>query len=383
MNVLDVYWLKLETLSPMIIASEIGKAGYVHLTLTDFIPGSMLKGAILSSAILCGSISIDEADKLAVSPDMAVGSALRTYDPDAPPLSRLLLTHTLCFRSKWGGEVLSLGADELAKEPDYEKTLANLIERLTITRMKRDGWKVAPGEVKPIAGRPAVKEGARWRLVGFKEPVKKSYYVQVALDHVRGGSSPGALYAYEHVPPGATYSSLIAVLDISPLKEFFDKGEAELRIGRGISRGFGLVKAVFSAIGLPKGKRLEEGERIALEALSPIFVEDPLPRPPRPRDLLTPDLDWYQKMLNLKPEGALRVRGVLGSTTTYRGWSVRTNLPKLPIKALKPGSILICEVEGEIGEEVSAALPILGINHHSSAGFNQLIPLKPDPFRGG
>ena len=184
MNVLDVYWLKLETLSPMIITSEIGKAGYVHLTLTDLIPGSMLKGAILSSAILCGSISIDEADKLAVSPDMAVGPALRTYDPDAPPLSRLLLTHALCFRSKWGGEVLSLGADELAKEPDYEKTLANLIERLTITRMKRDGWKVAPGEIKRIAGRPAVKEGARWRLVGFKEPVKKSYYVQVALDHV-------------------------------------------------------------------------------------------------------------------------------------------------------------------------------------------------------
>ena len=87
-------------------------------------------------------------------------------------------------------------------------------------------------------------------------------------------------------------------------------------------------------------------------------------------------------MVGEEIEAQLRVIAVLGMPTTYRGWSLRTRKPKLPVSTLKEGSLVICEVENP-GRWVNL-LPIIGLDSYASMGFNQLLPLTRDPFyRGG
>ena len=174
-----------------------------------------------------------------------------------------------------------------------------------------------------------------------------------------------------------------------------------MHIGRGVSRGFGRARLTLTELKPDELKacwlkrELKADERVVLEATSPIFVlnEDLIPVPPWPGCELALDAKWYRaltkqdvslrlKIVGLRQEG----RGVYSrrGAMTYRGWSIRTGKPKMPIRALPPGSLLVCDVvEGELKDPLAWLLPVLGLNSMASMGFNQLAPIERDPFGGG
>ena len=379
MQQVRVYWMTAEIISPTIITSEVGRKGFVYSVFTDIIPGSIFKGAILTAALVENVLkSREDANQMAKSPDFAFSPLVRSSSQDIMPLSNLLITHELCYTTKWEKDkIFSLGAHKLATAIDYEHSLMELEDHFLSHKIK-EGWKYAPGEIKKQPGRPAIKKNGSWRLLS--DGPLESYYIQVALDHSRGSAAPGMLYAYEHIIPGILYSGVAITSSVCPLRDLLERNTVNVRIGRGISRGFGKVRLNIRTLQLPRLSELRGGEQVVLEALSPVFVEDPLPRPPKKGDLLVLDPNWYDRLLNVDINAGFRVKAVIGRFTTYRGWSLRTKLPKLPISALAEGSLLICEVEEKIPSEVSTVLPVVGLNRRASSGFNQLLPLTPDPF---
>ncbi|RLE85342.1 MAG: hypothetical protein DRJ41_01410 [Thermoprotei archaeon] len=373
---MKVYVLSLRTESPMIITLRSGYGGFIHRSLTDEIPGLMLRGALFTRAIEEGVLTKDNADNLAIKPSHSIIPALFSSRGEAFPLDNLLPSHALCSKSKWSNIVMSPGAHKLAQK-DYETILRGLLrDELKIYSKKgKEGiWK--PGEVKRVQGRPALKENGRWVLCG--KP-RTFHYIETALDPTRGAGLPEMLFSYELVDVGSTYCSLIALEDTNPLNSLLERGRVEISVGRGISRGFGKLSVKVVKGDIPKLPKL--GKYAVFEAISPLFIMDPLPRPPEPGDVLKIDPNWYLRMTGYKISAELKVREVLGSETLYRGWSLRRNSPRVPVRALSKGSILICEtVSGEEGDEVTSYLPVVGLNEYSSLGFNHLLPLDPDPF---
>ncbi|RLI11228.1 hypothetical protein DRO33_04410, partial [Candidatus Bathyarchaeota archaeon] len=224
--------------------------------------------------------------------------------------------------------------------------------------------------------------------------------VQVGIDRPRGSSAPGVLYAYELIRPGCVYAGLMAVVENSYLMAFLNErlagGRASFtaHVGRGVSRGFGKVRLTLRELRLDELRpgwlksELRAGEQVVLEATSPVFVENGgfMPVPPWPGCELTLDGRWYESIVGQRASLRLKVSGVYSrrGSVVYRGWSVRTRKPKMPIRALPAGSLLVCEVvEGELREPLISLLPILGLNSASSMGFNQLAPIEEDPFGGG
>jgi CRISPR/Cas system CSM-associated protein Csm3 (group 7 of RAMP superfamily) len=393
-----LYLLRLRAASPAILTHEVGSAGFVYSTQTDYIPGSTVRGAILTAAVNNEAIEVKKAEELALNPDYTVSGALLNDSKHVEPLKDLHITHTLCYASKFDeegeeggvvrvvGKVYSPGVEKvIAGEPEeVERKTSSAIGELFTELVSKRGWEVFPGELRMVSGRPAVKDGATWKII----TARTSHYIQTALDHVRGGSAPGLLYAYEQVMPGTEYSCVVAVSEKSRMCEVLEsiKGGAirYVGVGRGISRGFGRFEVEVKEVEAPEEMRIRNGEIIAFQALTPVFITDPIPRPPRRGDVVMLDGEWYKRVLGDSCRVRLKVICVLGSRCEYRGWSIRTNSPKMPIYALDKGGILICRVEGISETDISyiSYLPVLGLDHHASLGFNLVLPLKPDPFAG-
>ena len=393
---LKLFELKLEILTPTAIASRVGYAGFVHMTLVDHIPGPVLRGALLSEALRSGSLSREDVNKLSVSPDFALTPLLaigrRGENLNSiKPLKSSLVAHALCYMSKWPDErtIRSPGAVKLVNKRAWE-----LIKELVKAglRSRKPGWGL--GEVRSVEGKPTRKVGNLWEAV--KTGGWTTAYIEVGLDRSRGSSAPGVLYAYEFLKPGCTYAGLMAVREESFLMKFLDEMGPDLRlyIGRGVSRGFGKARLVLKDIDLKEiqvewiKSDLGDEKDTVLMALSPVFVEDgefPLPTPPREGSTLALDPGWYATMLGKPVNVKFKVKSIYGrrrASHAYRGWSLRTGMPKAPIRALGMGSLLVCKVKGTMPAHTAFLLPILGLGPSSSMGFNQLAPLKQDPFGG-
>jgi len=402
---LRLFEVRLETLTPTIISAEVGYMGFVHKTVADRVPGMVLRGALLSEALRSGHLKRDHVDSLALSPDFALTPLLalgRRDERDVElkklrPLRNSLVAHSLCFASKWPEErrIRSPGAHELVNKK-LEDLIAHLFISLT-EKVRKGSLSWASGEVRSTESMPTRRVDDEWWLVDTEG--WRTAYVQVGLDRPRGSSAPGVLYAYELTKPGCIYVGLMAVIESSFLMSFLGEklagGKISLtvHIGRGVSRGFGKVRLTLTELKPGELKagwlksELKANERVVLEATSPIFIlnEDLIPVPPWPGCELALDNGWYETLtrqsvsLRLKVVKVYSRRGV----TTYRGWSIRTGKPKMPIRALPSGSLLVCDVvEGELRSPLAWLLPVLGLNPMASMGFNQLAPIERDPFGG-
>ena len=396
-----LFSIELQIVSPTILVSRTGYRGFAYKSLYDYIPASTFRGALMSGLMLNYNVDMNVIDKLVLDPDYSITPLLATEKTPRSFIRDIMVAHALSIKMKWPvdkieGVILSRGIGRLLdmlRTHDPKEALLRLI--VDTNRELLQGKSLArrsmhPSETTVCTGDVIIRDGKYWR--GVK--VETDMYTQVGLDQVRGSAVPALLYSYEHIKPGNIYVGYMAISEKSSLLEMLkDMKNIRICLGRGISRGFGRalvsleeidLNHFLNTIGL---ERVRRGDYIALEVLSLALRETPIPLPLRSGDVIEIPTPWMEKILgHLDTRVKLRILAILGNTSSYGGWSIRTNKPKLMVKGIGRGGLLICRVEEAEGREVErllSMLAIVGLDHLASHGYNIMIPLLKDPIAWG
>ncbi|RLE81028.1 MAG: hypothetical protein DRJ52_05050 [Thermoprotei archaeon] len=387
-----LYKVSFKVISPLIVSKRVGFRGFSYEVEKYIIHGSLVRGALLTKMLEKGE-DPSVVNRLALSPDYAITPFIAT-DKKGTLYLNTLLAHSLCFstKKKIGGlkPVFSHSIENLLTKlyvgRELEEVLASIFKENLAKQINTSKTWLMPGEVKPCLGSPIVKKNDIWYIPSVETDVS----IEVALDHSRGSSVPAMLYAYEHVSEGTVYTGFIAVNDNSRLNTLLSEKEFTLSIGRGTSRGFGKVLAVAEEVRIEEfahslsellSQQISENDYVVLEIISPLFTVDPLPLPLKLGQKIPVPSLWLKKLgfsLNCKAE--LEVVSILGGYTRYQGWSMRNKAPKLPIRGIAPGSLIITRVSSVTGN-LTEALPLLaftGLDQYASQGFNIVLPLQKD-----
>jgi len=386
---LAVFKVTLKTLTPLIVTKSEGFRGFIYTSLKHYLPGSTVQGAIFTSLINEGFISSKAAFELSSNDLINTLPALAIPNEGTYEYFRNVgIAHALCLKPK-------VCKDRgLVKCIDVGKSISKIVGGRLKELIRDEVSAIAnslgihPSELSDFSGNVIVKVGGLWRDAGSLDMVRPKTYVSIAVKDW-GGVEPGKLYAYEYIERGTKFITFISCVKDSEtyklLKDLESSGRVDVRIGRATSRGLGLTRlgikecTLEELMGLGKGLGLNEvrdGDLVAFEVLSPTFILDPLPRPLKRGDVITDRLG-----LGLKAD-VLAVLVSKYGVGTYRGWSIYTNTPKLTVKGLPQGSLIITKIYAPKGIDLVSTLlstTFLGISDIGN-GFNTLLPLRKDIY---
>lgn len=396
MSVLTLRYV-INLMSPTVVTSTHGYRGMTYTTVSDYLLGSVVRGALLTAMLNEGLITEESLTREARRPRHYVTPAL--YAPhdlsDVIPFGNVAFAHALSYKFKVRDEVLSFGIGRLLERLRSGKevldALSELIFETSISLDVRaysgaleDQARVftCSAEAKGVSGSTIVRDGGAWRVV--KPP--KGIYVENAVERSRGSAAHGALYAYEYLEPGSRFAGLIFMREDSELRDAISTLAGScinVRIGRGLGRGFGIARLCLNGLTLPEGmvgEQLIRGggeEHVVIYSASPTFTLNLGPRPIKEGDEVT--LKVFDNVL-----AEAKVLAVIGrSVIKHYGWSYRTGLPKLPIKALAPGTLLVAKLRAKAGgSSTHLETPLVITDEFSSQGFNIVAVLTKD-FIGG
>lgn len=394
-----IYKFKIETLTPLTLSVKEGFKGLIYKTLRDRIPGSTIKGAILSKAFR----EVDArniVDSEVKDPQISIIPGYASPGSDYTLLDNLLPTHPLCYMWKSGDKVETLNIAEFInvfrKVEDVKRAYSTVIRkfsRLHIEYFKSRNILQSTSEVifKPVI---AAKSDNVWRKVS----VPTSTYLQVGIEKTSRRASPGLLYGYEYVKPGQNYTGFIAGKRVEKLINILGN-EFEVKLGRGLSRGFGLAVIRLSQVDCEKFIKnnllqmvhveyFKREEPVILYSISPL-VAGPLGEVINsgikgiiqlPSRWISRNADGLNASLKLKVYGAISF-----GTKIYRGFSLRTVTPKVAISSLIDGTLLVCKIMDVSGsedelEKLLAYTLFYGIDYLSTQGYNHVLHITLDPF---
>ena len=400
---MKVFNVNLNLLSPAIIVKRTGKTGYS--TLTNYIPASVVRGAFLSKFYREGISEVVQESK---NPKI-----LFTYAYPA----QTYIAHAFTVENKITKNVYTLidspsdlihgiplivdkfiGKIELYKKKllDKLRQIKDDVERRILIEKINSLHMVL---FKNIVGLPVrIKNNTAFRF-----EAKTYTTMSVGISKNRATSEEGMLFSYEALATGLNYQCKIIDLE-EKFEDYLDelnlnlKDGFEIRLGRGISRGFGrtLVKLCESYDAEKKvDERLSEiiehielmnNKYVILKAESPISL--PLALPSGLSVVTTPEelnlsSYWIKKWSKLNIDIKLKLLETYGQQMTIKSFSVRTGLMKPQIKASKPGSIFIYESKNYAKEDLAIALSwleILGLNELSCLGLNHFSTFTYDPI---
>jgi len=394
-----LYEFKIKTLTPLTVAVKEGFKGLLYKALKEHIPGSTVKGSILSKIIREYGVS-KLVNNEVHDPQISITQALACPSMDYTLIENVLPTHPLCYRWKTEKriETLNLGdlLTEFKKSKDVKRAFSNILDK--VTKLHLDYFKTrailrSTGEMvsKPFI---AVKRNGVWEKI----TVHTSTYIQVGIEKISRRASPGLIYGYEYVKPGQCYTGFIAGKRVENIAKMLGE-TSELKIGRGISRGFGTVLFELREVDVEKFFEeklskivdldcLKKEEPLCLYALSPLVTE-PLGEVLNAniKGSLELPTNWLSKNIGeLNAKIKLEVYGALSfGTELYRGFSLRTTTPKITVKSLAKGTLLLCEIKEVSGtssnlEKLLTYTVFYGLDFFSTQGYNHVIPLTKDPF---
>lgn len=202
--------------SPAIITGKRTERGFVRPL--EYIPGSTLRGAILSALYNEGLLELnklnEEAKKptLLVSPAYPVVRGVRTV-PATPFVARC----------KVCGEVIDMTPDAA------EDIRAGRLPKFPTTH--------CGSPTKSLLGIPILKDGGK--LLAYRPSTFRA--TSVGIDKVRGSAVRGMLFDYEAIAEGEEFWARIAAPDSLELSRGI-----EIAVGRGQSRGFGWASLSFN-----------------------------------------------------------------------------------------------------------------------------------------
>jgi len=307
---------KLTLKSPAIVTQKRVERGFVRPA--DCVPGSTLRGAILTALFRGGKLSQADLRREAEEPSLL---ALPAY-PVRDGAKSVPATPFMSFCRKCGStvDVTRESVDALRRGEEPEPRLLHEC-----------------GEpLKPLYGSLIAKVSD-----GLQELKVRSFRAtSVAIDKDRGSAIRGMLFDYEAIAEGTEFWAWV----LAP--NWLQAGRMELAVGRGQSRGFGWAELKLEPA--PQPPQLNQG---AFVSLSPLV---PLKR-----------LEWGGSTLLLTK--------ILGRTMRLQaGWDYVHGLRPI-VKFARRGSIALARASGEatllrVGLPVKAGPSWL-------TGVNALLPI--------
>lgn len=363
MGLMEHYLAHITLKSPAIIPRRRSARGYVGVK--DSIPGSTLGGAVLSSLRRHNKIDTKEAEELVKSGGIISSPAFpreknKLYYPSHPfiwkckqPGCRRYVTtiekvlNLLETGSELSRDIIPLACDEGHRSPEKQQ-------------------KPLPASTLLHGGRTD-KDMDECRELEFVESVR---FVSVPVSRHRASAIVGALYYYEALPTGLEYWAIVSVRE-----SIVSEGSYEIRIGRGVSKGFGKADLKFKKINLERlqNKLTQKSGNLVLYTLSPAVFRD--------EDKVI-DLRSYMGSAGKHSAGLLRIKSVYGVSERVGGWDVMRNSQWRLDNASSPGSLVAAELE-EGGEDCAYGLISLGLQGMSLdfgearlVGLNMMLPAK-------
>jgi len=302
--------------SPAVITQKRLERGFVKPA--DYVPGSMLRGAILAAMYRAGRLSIDDLRREREEPSLLASPAYPVIkNSKSMPATPFMF---YCRRRDTIVDFTVEAAKKLARGEEPELLLHRECEE----------------PLKPIHGSLVARDGHELRRVSLETYRSTS----VAIGKDRGTAMRGMLFDYEAIVEGAEFWSWILAPD------WLKPSTIEVVVGRGASRGFG-----WAELGLEPAVERAPGENVFI-ALSPLI---PLKR-----------LEWREYSVSLA-----RVYGRVEELQA--GWEYGSGFRPF-VKVARRGSIIITSGVSCPQEVLLAGLPVK-TGDTWLTGFNVFVPL--------
>jgi len=388
-----IYEFTLKLLSPAIITQRVEKEGYI--TFKDKIPGSVVRGALLTTLFEEGVLDHDRLIYESKNPSISITTAIYSRSEENKIFENLWLTHAFTRVSKTAVKIGDIKGKPLVsilkgKLGNLNDNVADFIMdaegsfmQESLELLKKTGLKVySPLEFKPCAG--CIAEKIKEKL-WFPIKAKHESSINIGIHRGRGSVESGMLFHYEAIQAGQIFKGFLATSDINLESRYI------IRVGRGGSRGFGNSLLEVKEIRLEEFLRriqyrdINKGDIIPLLCFTPYAtIKSPYLSMIPPSNLSLPT-SWMRRFSDFEGKIILKFIAAIGGYGRYTGFSIRTGLPKPTIKTVREGSILLYKVEEVRGSheeaiKILAMSTLVGVNNLATLGLSHLYPLFKDPF---
>jgi len=380
--------VKIKTLSPTIIPARRVERGYKGQL--KYIPSTTLRGAILTSLYMQEYISLEEAKSIGGSYELLVSNAyildgeFKSY-PSHPFMYKCKIPHKDAEKSE---EVFE------SKIFIYEYDVANALKSGIDPKFK---FECSRGHAAIEYPHPQPVRKSDKGEEEFKEvDVKVQSMISVGISKRRATSQAGMLYEYDVMVEGQEFWCYIGTSRDDIYERI--KSGLEIKIGRGISRGFGhSVLEKVKEISLDdlvedlktSGVAVED-RNIIFYSLSPLLeIDDLKSYKPYPSKL---NLNLLMEICGVDEKaGVLEIKKVYGKgRTLHCGWDMYGNIRR-PIfdHVASEGSIAVGSITNGGNIPLSLALlsligyPIKISQNYILTGINMLTPIQIHPFLWG
>lgn len=308
--------VEVELLSPAIVVSRVTRSGYVRPL--DYIPGSTLRGALLTALYRLGYIEERQLRQEAEEPSILASPAypiVQLSETGGVALRRTLPATPATFKCKvCGSSFMNL------REVSIQLTSSGNI-RLPVECPEH-------GPAKSLYSLPIYVYGGDIRV--FRPRVVHA--TSAAINKLLGTAMRGMLFSYEAIAEGTRFWARLALPD-SVAGKIPEK--LEVAVGRGSSRGFGRsVVKVRSRVGT-EGRNPASAVFVALSPLTPLSE-------------LT-----YRGCRVMVGRVLGRVSRVLG------GWDMALETRRPVVELVRPGAIVEARLDCSSPEEAKTFAAIL------------------------
>jgi hypothetical protein len=314
---------RLRLKSPAIVTQRRVERGFVKVM--DCIPGSTLRGAILTALFRGGRLSQADLRREAEEPSLLASPAYPIVGG-----AKSVPATPFMFRCRRCGSIVDATRESVERLQRKEEPELPLLH-------KREG-RECEEPLKPLYGSLVVK--ARDGLQGVSRVMRGFRATSVAIGKDRGSAVREMLFDYEAIAEGTEFWAWVLAPD------WLQAGSMEVAVGRGQSRGFGWADLKLEPA--PQQPQLSQGAFVALSPLAPLKR-----------------LEWSGSTLSLTK--------VFGRTTSLQaGWDYVRGFRPI-VELARRGSIALARASGEAAP-LRVGLPVKAGDSWLT-GVNALLPI--------
>jgi len=200
---------------------------------------------------------------------------------------------------------------------------------------------------------------------------KRQQKVSVAIDRKSGTSEEGFLFLYDGIRPGFVFKSQVTVADDNLATFIAHQNKSEVFIGRGKSRGFGLIELEITPINIDLKKRASEIKKYSVDennyligiTLSPVFdfvLGDGTIVTTGHIDLAKAANNAAKIVgLDVEFDNTVESEQIFGENIRVGGWSLLALQPKTRFYAVDAGAVYIFKLDRELSDNSALTLATL------------------------